>query len=105
MRPAQDRGGEREQRVVEQHQLAVGGQAAVRLEPVERLRDRAPERLLRGVGPIGAAEAVRNDHRHTANFTVGPRTDVTRSQPGCEQLVSTRAGSRAQALSMPVIRG
>ena len=37
MRPARERGAELEQRVVEQHQLAVRGQAAVCLEPVDAL--------------------------------------------------------------------
>ena len=37
MRPARERGAELEQRVVQQHQLAVRGQAAVCLEPVDVL--------------------------------------------------------------------
>jgi hypothetical protein len=35
VRPAGERGAELEQWVVQQHQLAIGGQAAVRLEAVD----------------------------------------------------------------------
>jgi hypothetical protein len=44
MRPAGHGGAEVEQRVVQQHELAVGGQAAVRLEAVEWLLECAVER-------------------------------------------------------------
>ena len=42
--PAGHRGADFEQRVVQQHELAVGGQAAVRLEAVERPPERAGKR-------------------------------------------------------------
>jgi hypothetical protein len=44
VRPAGHGGAKIEQRVVQQHELAVGGQAAVRLEAVEWLPDSAVER-------------------------------------------------------------
>ena len=58
MRPAGRGGAEVEQRVVQQHELAVGGQAAVRLEAVEWLLDCAVERRERRVRAVRAAEAV-----------------------------------------------
>jgi hypothetical protein len=58
MRPVGYRGSEVEQRVVQQHELAVGGQAAVRLEAVERLLQYAAERRERRVRAVRAAEAV-----------------------------------------------
>jgi hypothetical protein len=47
-----------EQRVVQQHELADGGQAAIRLEAVEWPLKRAGECRSRRVGAVGAAEAV-----------------------------------------------
>ena len=58
MRPAGYGGAEVEQRVVQQHELAVGGQAAVRLEAVDGLLDCAVERRERRVRAVRAAEAV-----------------------------------------------
>ena len=58
MRPAGHGGAEVEQRVVQQHELAVGGQAAVRLEAVEWLLDCAVERRERRVRAVRTAEAV-----------------------------------------------
>jgi hypothetical protein len=58
MRPAGHGGAELEQRVVQQHEVAVGGQAAVRLEAVEWLLEGASERRERRVRAVGAAEAV-----------------------------------------------
>jgi hypothetical protein len=46
VRPARESRAELEQRVVQQHQLAVGGQAAIRFEPVDMLLEgarRSPE--------------------------------------------------------------
>ena len=58
MRPAGYRGAEVEQRVVQQHELAVGGQATVRLQAVEWLPECAAERRERRVWAVRAAEAV-----------------------------------------------
>ena len=58
MRPARHGGAEVEQRVVQQHELAVGGQAAVRLEAVEWLVQCAVERRERRVRAVRAAQAV-----------------------------------------------
>ena len=44
MRPAVPAGAEVEQRVVQQYEVALGGQAAFRLEAVEWLLDCAVER-------------------------------------------------------------
>jgi len=44
MRPAGHRGAEVEQLVVQQHELAIDGQAAVRLNAIERLLECATER-------------------------------------------------------------
>ena len=65
--PAGQRRADFEQRVVQQHELAVGGQAAVRLEAVERPLECAGERRGRRVRAVGAAEAVgvkRREHCH-----------------------------------------
>ena len=65
--PAGHGGADLEQRVVQQHELAVGGQAAVRLEAVERPPKCAGERRRRRVRAVGAAEAMgvkRREHRH-----------------------------------------
>jgi len=58
MRPAGYGGAEVEQGVVQQHELAVGGHAAVRLEAVDGLLDCAVERRERRVRAVCAAEAV-----------------------------------------------
>jgi hypothetical protein len=58
MRPARYGGADLEQRVVQQHELAVGGQAAVRLEAVEWLVECTVERRERRVRTVRAAEAV-----------------------------------------------
>src|ERR1019366_1067380 len=58
IRPAGHSGAEVEQRVVQQHELAVGGQAAIRLEALEWLLKRAVERRERRVRAVRAAEAV-----------------------------------------------
>ena len=56
--PAGHRGADFEQRIVQQHELAVGGQAAVRLEAVEWLLDCAVKRGERRVRAVRTAEAV-----------------------------------------------
>jgi hypothetical protein len=59
-------GADFEQRVVQQHELAVGGQAAVRFKTVERPLERSGERRARRVRAVGPAEAVgieRRGHR------------------------------------------
>ena len=58
MRPARYGGADLEQWVVQQHKLAVGGQAAVRLEAVEWLVECAVERRERRVRTVRAAEPV-----------------------------------------------
>jgi len=58
VRPAGHRGADFEQRVVQQYELAVGGQAAVRLDAVEWPLKCAGERRGRRVRSVGAAEAV-----------------------------------------------
>ena len=67
MRPAGHGGAEVEQRVVQQHELAVGGQTAVRLEAVERLLDCAVERRERRVRAVRTAEAVGVQRREHSN--------------------------------------
>jgi len=66
--PTGQRRGDLEKRVVQQHELAVAGQAAVRLEAVEWPLECAGERRGRRVGAVGAAEAVgvkrRRHHRN-----------------------------------------
>jgi hypothetical protein len=65
--PAGHRGADFEQRIVQQHEVAVGGQAAVSLEAVERPLECAGKRRARRVRAVGAAEAVgvkRWEHCH-----------------------------------------
>jgi len=67
VRPAGHRGADLEQRVVQQHELAVGGQAAVRLEAVGRPPECAGKRRARRVRAVGGAEAMgvkRREHCH-----------------------------------------
>jgi hypothetical protein len=57
---------------VQQHELAVGGQAAIRLEAVEWLPKRTVERRERRVRAVRAAEAVgvqRREHPYDSRDT------------------------------------
>ena len=58
MGPAVERGAEREERIVKEHQLAVRGHADVGLEAVDPGRQRLRQGRGRGVGPIGTTQAV-----------------------------------------------
>ena len=78
--PAGQRGADFEQRVVQQHELAVGGQAAVRLETVEwplRARRRAPRPKSPARRP-GQAGGHKAPGAHAATVAVSARSPVTR---------------------------
>jgi hypothetical protein len=71
--PARQRRARLEQRLMQQHQLAVGGQAAVRLEPGERALERPLERCGGGVWAVGTAEPVGVERREHPPASVAAR--------------------------------
>jgi hypothetical protein len=73
---------------VEQHKLAVGGQAAVRLEAVEWLLECAVERRERRVRAVGAAERWAYSAGSTpSTLATRARVLVTSLQRSCEEVV------------------
>ena len=63
MRPSAQRGPDREQRIMEQDQAAIGAEADVGLQSVDRARQCPLQCSRRGVQSIGGPEAVRVDPR------------------------------------------
>ena len=59
VRPAIERGPERQQRIVEQNELAVARQADVGLEAFDRAAQGALERGRRGIRTVMTAESMR----------------------------------------------
>ena len=71
VRPSLEVRAERQPRVVQQHQLAVSGQAYVAFQAVGVRGQRARQRGSRIVGPVGAAETVRIQRDHARTLKAG----------------------------------